>query len=310
MRFLNRKSPFEFGMVVARLGKSCNNVNRRALKSVLCICAIVVLTTSCSKLDFFYRQLDWLIPHYIDDYVDLTREQEKILDEKVSAFLRWHCQVEIPKYVSLLETWLRLADKGKLDRLEYNQQRKLVREYFQALGKKAAIELKPMISSLDERQLMHIIHKIEEDNAEIKKEYVDENTEDAQSALESELEERYQRWLGDLNDIQLQWIKAASFKMLAYKLALFENRERWLDQLRQLWKKEKSMDSVADFLYYTVTERERYWSKNYRLRYFDYSKENELLTLKLMNSLSQKQLSHLKRKLVDLKAQLGAISCQ
>ena len=51
----------------------------------LFLLSLFVLTlTSCSST-FLYNQLDWLIPWYLDDYVDLTRAQKKQRRDSLAA---------------------------------------------------------------------------------------------------------------------------------------------------------------------------------------------------------------------------------
>ena len=269
----------------------------------------LLVLTSCSKLNFIYNRMDWLIPHFIDDYVELSAPQEKILGQKVTEFIHWHCSEEIPQYIDLVRQWRQLADNGKLERAQYVAQRELVLARFHHLATKSADEMKPLVQGMNEQQLRQFIEKIKEENQQLKEDFIDEDFDEIQSKLESRLITRYERWVGSLTDEQLSWVRETSFKLIDFEKARFQYRSNWLRLLEQVWEKDKNMDSVADFLYYTATDRERFWSNEYRLKYFDRSKENELLTLKIMNSLSNKQLKKLKQELADLEAQLVKMSC-
>lgn len=283
---------------------------QRYIYIVACMTGFILLLTSCSKLEFFYRRMDWLIPHLIGDYVDLDSAQEKLLDEKVKSFINWHCSEEIPKYVVLVGQWRHYADSGKLQREQYVEQRDAIMSRFHALGKKAAIEMDSLVRQMSEKQLKQFIKKIDKDNQKIKEDFIDADLDKIQSNMESRLIERYERWVGSLNQTQLAWVKETSFKLLAFEKARYDYRRNWLTLLEDAWLSNKNMDSIADFLYYTVTDRERFWSSDYRTRYFDRNKENELLTLKIMNSLTAKQLDNLKYELEQLQSQLQQLTCQ
>ena len=61
------------------------------------------LGTACSN-KFFYNQLDWLIPWYVDDYVDLTLVQKENLDKQVEMLLQWHRGEELSQgYIAILD---------------------------------------------------------------------------------------------------------------------------------------------------------------------------------------------------------------
>lgn len=276
---------------------------------LVALLAVPLLLLSCSKLDFFYNRLDWLIPHFVDDFVELSPAQEKLLDDKVELFIKWHCSEELPQYIRLVGQWREYADRGKLGSEEYKRQQQLVQERFWVLSKKMADQLRPLVQQLNDDQLQQFIEKIKKENQQIKEDFIDEALEKVQAHLESRLIERYERWIGSLEDSQLEWVRLASFKMIGYEKARYDYRVNWLAMLEREWQTDKNMDSVTDFLYLTVTDRERFWNKDYRLQYFNHKIENELLTLKIMNSLTAKQLEKLKLELAELQKQLEKLVC-
>ncbi len=44
------------------------------LRNFLVVCCLLLLS-ACSGTTFFYNRLDFFIPWYVDDYVELEREQ-------------------------------------------------------------------------------------------------------------------------------------------------------------------------------------------------------------------------------------------
>lgn len=281
----------------------------RALIVVIMLGSILVLS-SCSRVEFLYHRMDWLIPHFIDDYVDLNEAQEKQLAQIVETFIHWHCSTQLPNYVATLKQWQRLADSGHLDSAQYMAQSRQVMDYFHQLAQASADAMKPLAHGLDGAQISHFIDKIKELNQTFKEDFVEQDIDKAKAKIESRLIERYERWVGSLNDKQLQQIKLASGKLLTFEIARYHYRQRWLQLFQNEWREHKSMDSVTDFLYYTVTDRERFWSTEYRLKYFDRNQENQRLTLYIMNSLNAKQLNTLKKELAGLESQLQNLVCR
>ena len=102
------------------------------------VCGLLLMA-ACSSTGFVYNRLDFLLPWYLDDYVDLNREQSQQLDALLTPFLDWHRQHEMPRYASLVDelratlsapvtvddlasvaddartTWLRTEKEGLLD---------------------------------------------------------------------------------------------------------------------------------------------------------------------------------------------------
>lgn len=73
------------------------------LKSLLLLIALSLLVTACSRVGLAYRNLDWLIPWRLDDYLSLNREQQAWLKPRLQAHLDWHCSSELPRYVDWLQ---------------------------------------------------------------------------------------------------------------------------------------------------------------------------------------------------------------
>ena len=67
------------------------------------VAVLALFISACSSTTFFYNRLDFLIPWYLDRYVDLDREQDRFLDRQLAPFLAWHREEELPRYLTLLE---------------------------------------------------------------------------------------------------------------------------------------------------------------------------------------------------------------
>jgi len=72
-------------------------------KPLLLLLAITLLLSACSRVGLAYRNLDWLIPWKLGDYVALTSEQSAWLKPQLQEHLAWHCSVELPRYLDWLQ---------------------------------------------------------------------------------------------------------------------------------------------------------------------------------------------------------------
>ena len=82
--------------VTGTAGKRC-----RAFTTILLLCTLV-LGGGCTA-SFTYNHLDWLIPWWVDDYVDLTRDQRRELRIHLQPALTWHREVELGRYLALID---------------------------------------------------------------------------------------------------------------------------------------------------------------------------------------------------------------
>ena len=69
----------------------------------LTLLVLLLVLTGCSSTTFIYNRLDFFIPWYLGDYVDLNREQKARLDELLQPFLDWHRIEELPQYLLMLD---------------------------------------------------------------------------------------------------------------------------------------------------------------------------------------------------------------
>jgi len=60
------------------------------------------LLSSCSSIQLAYNQVDFLLKWWIDDYVDLTSEQEQLYDQSIPLLVKKHRQEELPKALQQL----------------------------------------------------------------------------------------------------------------------------------------------------------------------------------------------------------------
>ena len=72
------------------------------LKVTLTLLAALVLLAACTTT-FMYRNLDWLIPWYVDGMVDISRGQKAQLRERLEPLLQWHREEELRRYLVLLD---------------------------------------------------------------------------------------------------------------------------------------------------------------------------------------------------------------
>lgn len=78
------------------------------LRIVLLLTCLTLLA-SCSRLDLGYRNLDWLIPWSLDNYIPLSAEQKTWLKPRLITHINWHCTTQLPLYSNWLQRSAELA---------------------------------------------------------------------------------------------------------------------------------------------------------------------------------------------------------
>ncbi len=80
------------------------------LRKKLLTILLVGLLSGCSN-SFIYNQLDWLIPWYVGDFLDLNGAQKQSFKKQLLPMLDWHRQEELQNYLSILDSILSDLDK-------------------------------------------------------------------------------------------------------------------------------------------------------------------------------------------------------
>ena len=203
---------------------------------LLLACLITVLMLAgCTS--FAYNRLDWLIPWYINGYVDLTGEQRKLLRKKLTSPLDWHREEELANYTDILnrieadldgevtaDTVRRWADEmfGAAVRV----QRSLLVVALE-FGKQVSDEqVEEFVVSLWERQ-----EEMEEEfSARSDAVYSDDDYDNLVETLE--------RFLGRLNTEQKVILREASNKLVRFDKAWLEEGRAWLRKMENLLQRE------------------------------------------------------------------------
>jgi len=63
----------------------------------------LIFLVGCSSTTFVYNRIDFLLPWYLESYVDLNREQKQDLKQLLIPFFKWHREEELPNYLAIIE---------------------------------------------------------------------------------------------------------------------------------------------------------------------------------------------------------------
>jgi hypothetical protein len=198
-----------------------------------CLCTVLILT-GCTS--FAYKRLDWLIPWYIEGYVDLTSEQRKILRKKLATPLDWHREEELANYIDILnqietdldgdvtaDTVRRWADE--IFDAAARVQRSLLVVSLEFGTQISDEQVEEFVVSLWERQ-----EEMEEFSARSDAEYADDDYDSLVETLE--------RFLGRLNKEQKAILREASTKLVRFDKAWLDEGRAWLKKMENLLQRE------------------------------------------------------------------------
>lgn len=211
----------------------------------LVCCLLLALVAGCSSTRFFYNRLDFLIPWYLSDYVDLESSQRELLERRVDAFLGWHRRSELPRYAALLARAEQSLDSrvtaATVEDLALSAEAEWLR-----LRDRGLAELIRVGEALDDAQIASFIDTLRERQSEYEEKYLDrddreyrddacdrlvDNLEDYLGRLGRKGQRRSCNMLDDLRRSDAAWL-AERQRWVDWLEDVLERAPGWQDELR------------------------------------------------------------------------------
>ncbi|MFV0275675.1 MAG: DUF6279 family lipoprotein [Parahaliea sp.] len=267
---------------------------------------VLLLLTGCSSTAFVYNRLDFLVPWYLDDYVELDREQEQALDALLQPFLAWHRYRELPRYIALLdEGEAMLADGLSLAEIQaVTREMELAGDRIQT---RSLDWLLAIGARLSETQVREFIAALDEQQQELEDKYLGRD-------LEEYREDDYDRFV-DLSQDYLGRLDREQRGALRVAIAGLERSDRlWLDE-RRAWTRRletllQRQPGWQEDIRRALAERWYSASAEYRRMYEHNTLVMQQAIVELVNSRSDRQDLRLHEKAARLRNDLATLSRQ
>lgn len=286
----------------------CSIVHRKTdmtnIVRLLLIAFLTISLVSCSSTTFVYNRLDYLIPWYLDDYVDLDRQQSRFLDERLVPFLSWHRYQEIPLYVSELDKLESLINQP-LSANDIESTSLALTEAWERIKIQALDWLLPLGEKLSEQQISDYIGKMYKRQKELEEKYL---TRDEQAFYDDVYEnflESLEDYMGRLNSEQKQLLRSASTRLERTDHLWLAERAAWLQQIETLLKQrgpdwQTQLKALIERP--SSDENQSRYDNNFAIIY------NALA--EVINSRTDKQDARLRREIASLKGDLVQLAAQ
>ncbi len=262
----------------------------------------ILLIVGCSQ-SFFYNRLDTLINWYVDDFVELDREQQVNFDKNLNTVLSWHRNEELSRYIEFL-------DQIETD-IEKPVDAKIVDDWTEqvldALGRVDDKFIQLFITTtedLSQEQVEALIMNLWEKQKENEEEYLSRSDEEYSNDSAERLSDNLGRFLGPLTDEQEDIIKSATRSFKRFDQAWLEERQQWYATLEQLLNREPGWQQQFNDAY---KERDKIRTEKYHA-YLDHNTEQiKLVIAKVVNARTDEQSRYLKREINKYKDEFKVI---
>ncbi len=259
----------------------------------------------CSN-SFVYNQLDWLIPWYLDDYVDLNREQQRAFKQQLRELLRWHRAEELARYVEILdEIEADLAQPLNAEQIESWANDAL------AAYERIEDRMLPIVfelgRDLSDEQMAEFIEKLEDDQRELEEKYLERSAEEYIEDTVESLSENLRDFLGRLTDEQKLVIETAASGLQRFDAAWLDERRQWNVTLTRLLQREPGWEEA---IMTALRERDANRTESYRESYNHNAIIINQAIADVLNLRTEKQSGRLLGELEDLRRDLRKLIAQ
>ncbi|PYF83491.1 hypothetical protein DFP75_102587 [Marinomonas alcarazii] len=122
-------------------------------KAKLSIVLLFSFILSACSSSFAYNNLDWLLYWYVDDYIDLSSDQEAALDERIASWHSWHRSTELEKYQTQLNNLRAKLESGALTEEQWLREFAEAQQHLNRFRTKIAPELAGIAQTLSTEQV-------------------------------------------------------------------------------------------------------------------------------------------------------------
>lgn len=277
-------------------------------RTLIWLMVALLALTGCSRMNLAYRNLDLLIPWTLNDYLDMTGDQQKRFRTQLRDHLGWHCRTQLPGYLDTLARLQGQVRDGQLDEAALREHYAYATESVQAIAKEITPTTVQLLADLDDGQVSDLSESLEEDRREREEKYLGPSEADQIRERAERMQERVERWTGTTDAHQrqriLQWAHAVGPQTRLW----LENRAAWQQALRDALDR-RHEPGFGERIARLLQDREAYWTPAYRTAFPAAEKAAIDLLVDLYRLTNAEQRRHIDKQLQDLRNDLSSLDC-
>ena len=227
-------------------------IMRRLLRHAALVIVAAVLVQACSAVRLGYGNADSLARWAIDQYLDLSPEQDALTREGFARLLAWHRKTQLPDYVSVLRQGQQFV-AGQPTAAEALALGDALIRRGRTLAEQATPFVADLLATVSPAQIERMAESMAENNADHAKEMRLADGEDGQRrARYKRTLERTEYWFGDLTGEQKTALRELINGQTAGSQFWYEERLRrhreWLDLVRQVQREHPPRERIMQLL--------------------------------------------------------------
>ncbi|NVK88963.1 MAG: hypothetical protein HWE13_12585 [Gammaproteobacteria bacterium] len=256
----------------------------------------VLLLTGCG-IKFWYNRIDWIVPWFMDDFVELTDGQEDRLEQILIAQTKWHRQQELPRYIAFL-TAVRQDVEQQAVAQNYQTRRQQISVFYETLLAQLAPDAASLMAQLTPEQANAMLTTLAKQDKERMEDYSELSAAERVVEIEENLRDSLRDWVGRLTSSQRALVKewAAAIKDTTEQRMIY--RKAWREAMA-FELEVAALDNNQQGLEQLITNGQQFQSETLRQLYQHNAAQSERFLIALYESLSARQKQKLINRLND-----------
>lgn len=189
------------------------------VKKIGLVLTVVLMLGGCSS-KLAYNNLDWLASWYLDDFVELTDQQEEEFEKRLSAILVWHREEELPQYKAQLLLLQQQLQSPEITAQQWSQHIQKISAHWLRIRDKASLEMAIMAPELSKEQVSDFFEALKEHNQEKREEFEELSAQEVKDKRIENIVEKLEEHMGWVSSAQLavieQYVASSNTTPLVY----------------------------------------------------------------------------------------------
>ena len=267
-------------------------------KRVLIIYLIFLFISGCT-VRLIYNHLDWIIPWYVSDYIDLNDDQDSLLERKLLAQLKWHRVTQLKSYSEFLRELKTKLNNGltyeDMDKGHYQ-----MRKFWQDLIAHVSPDVAEILSTATDEQIDEFLGNLKKRNERYKEKYIDPTEEERREKKVARMNRFLDFCMGDINEEQEKIVDQWSRKLQDISVVRFEFIKLSQKRFKKILENRHNLESFTKELEEFLCFRRERWTPELR----ELAKHNRDLTTKtfldILSHMTPDQREHINEQIDDL----------
>jgi len=271
---------------------------------------MTLLLCSCSRMKIAYRQLDWLLPFYLESYMELSRVQRRYLDAQLADILAWHCASQLARYAGLLRDANRLFQSGQLRRADLDELRLRSIAYWFYLMRKASPVFSELLLTANREQLQELLYNLQEKNRQWLVDYQEQSAAELREEYRENISDQLQKWFGGLQPGQQLLVDSWVDHFQPLGMEGWQMRWKWQARLRELLQLRSDAAAFRAGIAELLLHPERRRSAAYQRRLDNNAAVTIELLYQFARQLTAQQRRHLQREIMAMAGDFDDLACR